>query len=88
METRCSLTFIYLLILWIKQLRLTYRAAGGEGAAIAAAAMLLEDALVMHNNMELVPCPCSTLGTVPCVPQQQGQSVGSSSREEVGYEGC
>lgn len=57
-------------------------------AAVAVAAMLLEDTPVMLNVVEVVPCPCSTLGTVPCLPQQQGQSVGSSSQEKVGYKGC
>lgn len=59
----------------------------GGGAAVAATALLPEDALVMHDIMEMVPCLCSTLGTVPCVPQRQGQSVGPSSREEMGYKG-
>lgn len=47
METRCSLTFIYLLILWIKQLCLTHRAPGRGGAAVAAAVILLEDVLAV-----------------------------------------
>lgn len=35
-------------------------------AAVAVAAMLLEDMPLMLNVVEVVPCPCSTLGTVPC----------------------
>lgn len=48
------------------------------GAAVAAAAMLPEDTLVMQD----------IAGHSPLSPREQGQSVGSSSREKVGYWGC
>lgn len=85
MATRCSLTFIYLLLLCLKQLHLMYWAPG---------VLLLQSQqccwggmLVMQNVREPVPCPAAPQAQHP-VPPRAGAVCGILLPKEFGCRGC